>query len=253
MTAQRFDNRSQVLGDGVFRCRNAVLRVGAGIWDYAERNRDRIAAHWDNARQSNPNYFDGPIYLVESFEFVNGEFAASMLTTSFKNYIFWRSEEFPETGVWDGFGSALIRSSDGDIMIGRQRGGNVNAGLAYAPAGFIDPHDVDADGEIDIAASAAREAVEETGIEAASLIREEGFYFTRSGRQLSLGVPFYVPMTTQAFLRRAEAHIDASVNSELEAIIPVGSLRDIEGVAMPDYMKLLIEALLAGSQSNPSL
>ncbi|MBA2127362.1 NUDIX hydrolase [Hyphomicrobium methylovorum] len=227
--------------------------MGDGAWDYAARNKAEIESHWDEVRQSNPNYFDGRIFLIDGFEFANGELTASLLATNFRNYIFWRMQGFPEAGVLDGFGSALIRSLDGDIMLGRQRAGNVNAGLAYAPAGFIDAQDVDADGYIDIAASAAREAVEETGVAPESLVRGEGFYLTRSGVQLSLGVPFQVAMTTAEFLRQADAHIAASENSELEAVVALRRLSDADGVAMPAYMRLLIEALFADGRSNPPL
>ena len=127
------------------------------------------------ATQSNPRYFNGVVHLVDDVR-LDGD-SASMLRfvrTDFKSYLFWRDQGFPEAGVLDGFGSALIRSSDGHMMLGRQRAGNVNAGLAYPPAGFIDEQDVEADGSIDIAGSVAREVSEETGIDAAALVRDDG-------------------------------------------------------------------------------
>lgn len=252
MAAQPIDNLSLGNGDGVFHCRNTLMRVGFGRWNYADANSRDIAANWADLQKSNPNYFDGRIYLVDGYKFTDGEFAASLLASDFKSYIYWRAQDFPDAGVWDGFGSALIRSSDGDLMIGRQRSGNVNAGLAYAPAGFIDQQDVAGDRSIDIAASAIREAAEETGIPVTAFIRDDGFYLTRSGPQLSIGVPLRVAMTTREFLRHAEAHIGASEDSELDAILAVGGRRDVEGVAMPAYMSLLIEALFAGERSDTS-
>ena len=113
-------------------------QVGSAFWPFAEANKSAIEAHWAKVIQINPRYFNGVVHLVEDMHFDNGVLDASLLKTDFKSYLFWRDQGFPEAGVLDGFGSALIRSSDGHMMLGRQRAGNVNAGLAYPPAGFID-------------------------------------------------------------------------------------------------------------------
>jgi 8-oxo-dGTP pyrophosphatase MutT (NUDIX family) len=231
--------------DGVTKLSSCALRARSARWAFADENAEAIDAHWDEAKRSNPNYFNGVIYLVDDVAISDGALQASLLRTEFKSYLYWRTNGFPQAGVLDGFGSALIRSEDGHIMLGRQRAGNVNGGQTYAPAGFIDEQDVDAEGVIHIDQSALREVTEETGIDPGALSRDDGFYLTRSGPQLSIAVPLLARMTTVEFIRRAEQHIAASPNSELDAIVAVAGLHDIENLPTPRYMRMLLDAILA--------
>jgi len=231
--------------DQVTKISTCTLRAGRNEWRYAEINGEAIDAHWRQTKQSNPNYFNGVIYLIDDVSLVDGALEASLLKTDFKSYLYWRAQNFPDAGVLDGFGSALIRTDDGSIMLGRQRQGHVNGGLTYAPAGFIDGQDVDANGVIHIERSALREAAEETGIEPGALARGDGFYLTRSGTQLSIAVPFRAMMSSAEFVRRAEQHIAATVDSELDAVIPVANAGDIQNLAMPRYMRALLDTLFS--------
>ncbi|WP_144061373.1 NUDIX hydrolase [Hyphomicrobium denitrificans] len=231
--------------DGVTRLSSCALRVSSARWAFADENAREIDAHWVEAKRSSPNYFNGIVYLVDDVAISDRALKASLLQTDFKSYLYWRAAGFPAAGVLDGFGSALIRTQDGRIMLGRQRAGNVNGGQAYAPAGFIDGQDVDAEGVIHIDRSALREVTEETGIDPAALMKDDGFYLTRLGPQLSMAVPLRVRMTTAEFVRRAEQHIAASPNSELDAIIPIAGLHDVEDLPTPRYMRVLLEAILA--------
>ena len=231
--------------DGVRKITACFLKVESDAWPFAERNTAPIDAHWAQAKQRNPQYFNGIVHLVQDMRSEGDTLDASLVKTDFKSFLYWREQGFPEAGVLDGFGSALIRSSDGHIVLGRQRKGNVNSGLAYPPSGFIDEQDIGADGAIDIAQSVVREVAEETGIEAGLLVRDQGFYLTRSGAQLSIAVPFRVPMSTAELISFVERKIAASHDSELAAIIPIASRRDIKDLAMPRYGRLLLDALLA--------
>lgn len=231
--------------DGVTKLSSCALRVSPARWSFANENAEAIDAHWAEAKRTNPNYFNGVVYLVDDVAISDGALRASLLRTEFKSYLYWRANGFPPAGVLDGFGSALIRSEDGHIMLGRQRAGNVNGGKAYAPAGFIDGQDVDAEGLIHIERSALREVAEETGIDPGAIAKDDGFYLTRSGPQLSMAVPLRARMTTAEFVSRAEQHIRASPNSELDAIIPVAGLQDVENLPVPRYMRVLLDAIFA--------
>ena len=242
----QFERQSFITSNAVTKLSSCLLRASSARWAFADDNAKAIDAHWADAKRTHPNYFNGVVYLVDDVSLSNGVLQASLLRTDFKSYLSWRHAGFPETGVFDGFGSALIRTQDGHIMLGRQRMGNVNGGQVYAPAGFIDERDVDAERIIHIERSALREAAEETGVDPAALEKDGGFYLTRSGPQLSIGVPFRVPMAAVEFVNRARQHIAASSNSELDAIIPVATRADFENLPMPSYMRVLLDALLAG-------
>ncbi len=189
--------------------------------------------------------FHGIVYLTSGLRLSDGVIHASLVRTEFKRYLYWRMQGFPEAGVLDGFGAALIRSSDGDVMLAQQRPGNVNYGFACLPAGFIDERDVLSDGTVDIGRSVARELAEEIGEVGGLLVREKGFVVGRSNTQLSFGVPLRAPMTTAEFVRLVDQHNATCADPELQSIVPVGSLADIEDVPVLPYARQLIEALFA--------
>jgi hypothetical protein len=216
-------------------------------WPFAEKNCTAIDIYWNEVSKRNSGYFNGIIYLVSDGRFDGRRLEASFIKTDFKSYLYWRAQGFPEAGVLDGFGSALIRTSDGCIILGRQKPGNVNGGLAYPPAGFIDGQDVQLDGSIDIAKSAAREICEETGIKGNALMRSSGFYLTRSGPQLSIAVPFTVAMIAEDFVRETGWYLANAADPELDEIIAVASLGDIAHLPMPVYARLLLKELLQGT------
>jgi hypothetical protein len=231
--------------NGVKIISSCFFKVGGDVWPFAEKNAAEIDAHWQVAMTSNPSYFNGIVYLTSGVRWSDGVLHASLVRTDFKSYLYWRMHGFPEAEVLDGFGSALIRSSDGDIMLAQQRPGNVNYGFACFPSGFIDERDVLPDGTVDISLSVARELAEELGELCDLLVREEGFIVARSNAQLSCVVPFRAPMTTAEFVRLVDEHNATCADPELQSIVPVGSLRDIEGLAMLAYTRELIEALFA--------
>ncbi len=229
--------------DGVRVVSNCVLAVVGDAWPFADKFATEIEMHWIAARAASPAYFNGIVHLVNDVRLRGSELHASLIRTDFKSYLYWRSLGFPEAGVLDGFGSALIRSSDGQFMLVLQRPGNVNHGFAYLPSGFIDERDVGADGTIDIGRSIEREIEEEIGEAGACLQREGGFIITRSAAQLCFAVPFYMPITAAEFAARVEQHNATSEDPELEAVIPVGSLDEIEALKMLPYARVLLEAL----------
>ncbi|MGL4396820.1 MAG: NUDIX hydrolase [Hyphomicrobium sp.] len=221
------------------------LRAAPGGWGYAENHREAIAAHWQIAHAANPAFFNGTVHLIRELDIADGAVRAKLIATEFRNFLYWRDEGFPaEGGVFDGFGSAIITSADGAIILGRQRAGNINAGLAYLPGGFIDPRDVLANGEIDIAASIAREVVEETGLDAGSFTIDPDVIVTRAGVQVSFGVRFRAHQSAAALLAAVTAHIAKDPASELIDVLAVRTPGDLADLAMPHYARVLLPHLL---------
>lgn len=145
----------------------------------------------------------------------------------------------------DGFGSALIRSREGYVILGRQRPGNINEGLAYLPGGFIDPRDVADDQSIDIASSVARELAEETGLSADDLVAGNGFVVSQVAAHVSFAVPYTSPLGADDLAARIRAHIAADSNPELEDVVVLTSPADMEGLAMAHYARVLLSSPLA--------
>jgi ADP-ribose pyrophosphatase YjhB (NUDIX family) len=231
--------------DSVARVTGVVLRTSDRHWDYARTHAVAIDEGWLRASTDNPNFFNGVIHLIDEMEITGGLLQARLLRTDFKSYLHWREAGFPQSGVRDGFGSALILSSDGAILLGRQREGNVNGGLAYLPGGFIDARDVDAEGHIDIAASIARELAEETGLGAAGVTALPGFIVTQTGAHVSIAVTYRATETAEALKTRIEKFIAADSASELTEMVVIRCIKDLDGLAMPAYARVLLTSLLS--------
>ena len=221
------------------------LRAIDRSWAFADRNAEAIDFHWDMRQVENPNFFDGRIRLLTDYSVETDTLRGVFLETGFKEFLYWREHGEPDAGVIDAFGSALIRSSDGAIVLGRQRPGNINTGVAYLPGGFIDPHDVGVDGCIDIAASTAREVLEETGLEPQSLTQEPGFLLTFHGNQLSIAVQYASPLPATHLREKIVAHLNSDPNSELADVVMVRGKSCIQGLALAPYARVLLEQILS--------
>ena len=90
-------------------------------------------------------------------------------------------------GVWDAFGSGVVRAAGGEVLLGEQNPGNVNAGCSYPPSGFIDDRDVDQEHAINIDASVSREIYEEIGVDLAHFRRQPGYWVTLTTGNLDSG------------------------------------------------------------------
>lgn len=227
----------------VDRCR---LKAVPGIWAFAVDHRDAILAHWHRRRRDNPGFFNGTIYALCDFELKDGVFDGRLLAVDFMSFLYWKDSGYRDGAIRDCFGSALIRSADGHVLLGRQRAGNLNAGLSYLPGGFIDLRDADDSGVVGIAASVAREAAEETGLGADVLTRRPGYILTFAGPMVSIAVEFVSSLTSDDLLARVRDHISSDPGSELEDAVLVARLQDLEGLSVPLYAKALIPRVLSG-------
>jgi 8-oxo-dGTP pyrophosphatase MutT (NUDIX family) len=220
------------------------LRLAAGVWDYAQANASAIDVAWHEAVGANPQFFNGIVHLIDALSITGDTLEAQLLRTDFKSYLYWRQAGFPPAGVLDGFGSALIRSADGAILLGRQRVGNVNGGLVYLPGGFIDVRDVDGNGAIDIRSSIVRELEEETGLTPANVEMQPGCLVTEAGAHVSIAMSFHSKLDAQALKAAIEKQISADPSSELDEIVIVRAQSDLLGLAMPRYARVVVNAVL---------
>ncbi len=231
--------------DSVRRMQTLDLTVGDTPWPYAKNHREAIDAHWKLASAANANFFNGTIHVITALEMDATHVRARFMATEFKNFLYWRDEGFPaEAGVRDGFGSALIRSREGHVILGRQRPGNINEGLAYLPGGFIDARDVGANGRIDIYASVARELREETGLGDGDLTRGDGILLVEAGAHVALAIPYVSRLGSAELRARIAAFITADPDPELAEAIVVTAVEDLEGLPMPHYARVLLTSPL---------
>ncbi len=229
--------------EAVVRLKRCRLTLEPGTWEFAERHAREIDSYWERRVQKLPGMFNGAVHLMRRHAIADGVLDGAFVRAEFKSYLYWRDTGMPDAGIVDAFGSALIRSADGAIVLGVQRQG-INAGLAYPPGGFVDKADVGPDGSIDIEASIVRELVEETGLTLADVERTEGFFATFAGRLLSIGVEFRSGLATADLASVIASHIAKEAEPELARLVTVSSPVDTAGVAMPHFAALLVAKLL---------
>jgi 8-oxo-dGTP pyrophosphatase MutT (NUDIX family) len=219
-------------------------------WPFARQHAREIDAHWDERRRTHPNYFNGAIHLMLSATKAvapGGVLSARFVKTDFKSFLYWRETGYPPAGTADAFGSGIVVTSDGAVLLGRQSSGNINSGLAYPPGGFIDARDIDGSGRIDIDASIARELMEETGIDPAALTPRPGYLAVEIGPLVSIARVFQIDLTGEAVQARVAAHLAADPNPELAGVVLVWQGSDLDALGVPPFAQLEVEAVFAGA------
>lgn len=225
----------------VTRC---VFTVSDATWGYATTNERAIETHWQHQKKLNPNYFNGPIWLLQNWSVENGDtFHGTFLQAEFRAYLYWRHRNFEPAGVFDAFGSGLVKSADGAILLGEQSPGNVKAGFSYPPSGFIDGDDV-SDGRIDIDRHIAREILEETGLAVSSSCqRRSGYLITLSGAQISIAALFQSADSATHLDQYIAKTLERQRQGELAGVHWVRSKAEMAGLSVPAYVKVLMAAL----------
>ncbi len=226
--------------DRVQRVSSCELRVVEEAWAFAEAAEECIARHWQQRTAQSSQLFNGRVVLLNHHELCRETFVGRFLATEFRKFLYWRETGTPDETVFDTFGTALILSSEGHVVLGRQRAGNINEGLAYPPGGFIDPRDISADGTIDIDGSIAREIAEETGLDPQALTRLPGYLLTFTGQQISIAATYRCSWPAPDVVARIRAHITADPNPELDDVVVVAAHADLDKLAMPHYARVLL-------------
>lgn len=234
------------LPEGVRHVKRCALRVGAGRWAFAHDEAIAIDRHWGEAQQREPSYFNGSIHLLREMTLADDGLAGTLIGTDFKSFLYWRARDFPAAGVLDAFGSALIVGSDGGIVLGLQRAGNINAGRLYLPGGFIDPRDIGADGAVDLGGSVARELVEETGLVAGrDVVADDGYFLTRTGAHVSIAVRYRASEPAARLAERVRCRLADDPASELADVKAVHSTADLDRFDVPEFARCVVGYVLA--------
>jgi len=117
------------------RVPRCALALSEERWNYAERHREAIAAYWQRMTAERPKLFNGAVHVLIAHALREGTLTGTFARTDFKSFLYWR-DHGAEGPTLDGFGSSLIRSSDGCVLLGRQVEGHLNGGFAYPPSGL---------------------------------------------------------------------------------------------------------------------
>jgi 8-oxo-dGTP pyrophosphatase MutT (NUDIX family) len=228
----------------IHRVTRLDLRVRAQRWPFAQARRADIAAHFARRRIEKPKIWNGAILLGRSAEFSGECFSAEYFQTDFASFLAWRDWGFPDRDVFNGFGMAALRCSDGAFALGEMASHTSNAGRVYFPSGTPDLDDIN-DGAVDISGSIGREVAEETGLTPADYRAEAHWDCVVSGAAIAIIQLLHVDMTGEALRAKIEANLASQTQPELAAIHLVRQADDFTA-AMPRFVTAFIEAQFAG-------
>lgn len=232
------------IAQGVWTCRSVDLVRIERPWGFAAEHIDLIEAHWTAALARQPKLFNGRVLVMAEGGIAGKHLTGRLIEVDFKAFLAWRSHVHLEPATRDCFGSGIVISADGAVLLGRQSKGNMNEGLAYPPGGLIDPRDIASDGRISIAASIARELAEETGLGPAEAPAEPGVLVVAHGHKIALGVLHRSPLSAAALGERIRAHIASDPEPELADVVFVATRAEADRIATPDFVRPLLAHLL---------
>ncbi|MDP2149374.1 MAG: NUDIX hydrolase [Parvibaculum sp.] len=197
-----------------------------------------IEAHWAREQVERPFLFNGTILLHRGLRLDEGVISGISHRAPYAAILHWVKTQ-PQADVWHLFGSAVMLSSDGAMMLIRMAARTANAGKVYAPAGTLDDSDIK-DGRVDVEGCILREAMEETGYDLSQAEPERGLLAWRQGGRVAVFRRFQLDEPASVLTARIRDHIATGVEDEIEDVVVVRRPGDA-GPTMPPYMRALVE------------
>ena len=222
------------------------LVVTAEPWPFVARHRDAIARHWSRRSSENPSFWDGEVLIMRGLDPRSQCLEATFSLERFSAFLYWRDHEGLDDGL-DGFGTAIVRSAEGHVLVGRAAAGTLNEGLVYLPGGFLDIRDRAPDGTLDVAACAARELAEEIGLDVAGLTRVPGIIVARHGRHCCFAAEWRSTLPSDALLAHLRDAMARRGDQELRELTVVRTPEELERQDIIGHARYVIRNILAGT------
>ncbi|SEN23445.1 NUDIX domain-containing protein [Nonomuraea pusilla] len=211
---------------------------------------DRV---WEESVRANPSLFDGPVVACAGLEWEQPRHAViHWARTTFRTFALRR---VPGATSWlpGLFVSVVQPADDGRLLVGRMAPTTATPGRWQFPGGGVEPPG--AREALDLAAlrrNAARELLEETGVQAAP--DDLTPWLVTHGKRGSVGVLFVAPPRPGSLLRDRYAAVVASETAlgrdpELDRIAFVGSPEEAAGLGgrPVDYLEPVVTRYAAAT------
>jgi 8-oxo-dGTP pyrophosphatase MutT (NUDIX family) len=218
-------------------------------WDFAERQTGAIAAHWGRLTKDKPSLFNGRVLLLGRRVIETGRDGALKLKgvyfeTDYADFLAWSAFGHPGEPVENCFSMAALRTADGAFLLGEMAQHTFSAGQIYFPAGTPDPSDV-FDGEVDLDASARRELLEETGIEAEETIVAPGWTLVFTPQRIACMKLMTLPVPAARVKTRIEAYLARDPHAEFSRVHVIRGPRDIDEARVPIFVTAYLREAFA--------
>jgi hypothetical protein len=226
------------LSDGftLTRIEGVTARLVPFEWDWARDNGAFIAEHWARRCAARSGLFDGRVLLATSCRIEGASCSVELFETSYASFTIHKDLGWPDPNVLNAFAAIVPHGSDGAVLLGVMGAHTANAGQAYFPCGTPDLDDV-RDGEaVDLAGSAEREFVEETGM-ALPTDSPETWLLLRGRTEAAFLRPVMFRERADALREAMERHRLSEIEPELAGFVTVGSGGAIDHCSMPDFVR----------------
>jgi 8-oxo-dGTP pyrophosphatase MutT (NUDIX family) len=225
------------------------LAFAPAPWEFARDQAEAIAAHWEMRKAALPRMFNGRVLLLGRHAFETRDDGATILRgsyfeTDFRDFLAWRDFGFPGAPVCNGFSMAALRSSDGAFLLGEMAAHTSNAGSVYFAAGTPDPSDVFGD-RVDLAASARRELLEETGISADDVAIEADWTLVYAPPRIACMKIMRIAESAESVKARVDAFLAADPDAELARLHIVRRQTDLDALKCPPFVVAFLRQALA--------
>ena len=205
------------------------IRFVPGAWPMPEDLRASVSGRWAAMLEANPHLWDGRILGVSPPVIgEDGILRSEAREDAFSAFLTWREAGFPEIGLRNLFGSALLVSADGFLILGVMGDDTANAGRIYPPGGSLEPRDVLEDGRVDVARSTEIELAEETGLNAADA-RLGNLVAVLDGPRVSIGQAFHFDASADELVAKIRADLERQEHRELADVVAIRRASDVAG------------------------
>ncbi|MGW3826580.1 NUDIX hydrolase [Streptomyces sp. NPDC005071] len=207
-----------------------------------ESARDRA---WDRAVQANPNLFDGPVAACAGLEWIGPEtLVLSWVRVTYRHYALRRVPG--ATALPSLFVNVVQPTDDGGVLVVRMSPSTAAPGRWQLPGGSVEPpQDGETLDEAALGGQAARELVEEMGIDTAPDAIQ--LWAATRGANGSVGLTYLVAALPESALREGFAAAAGAERAqgrepELDEIALVRSPDELAGLHGPhsDYLEPVV-------------
>jgi 8-oxo-dGTP pyrophosphatase MutT (NUDIX family) len=208
-------------------------------WDWADRNRAAIDAHFAKAVERQPLLWNGRVLLLHRYQIEEGLFRGTYFETDFASFLAWRDFGFPDASTANCFAMAALRSGDGAYLLGRMAAHTANAGKIYFPSGTPDPSDL-RNGVVDLERSVLRELAEETGLEFGDVTLGQRWHVVIDGTRIAMMRPSVSRSLAEQLKNQIRVYLQLQRNPEFTDIVVVRSSSDVTA-EMPGFVRAYLE------------
>jgi 8-oxo-dGTP pyrophosphatase MutT (NUDIX family) len=217
------------------------ITVAPWQWDFAVQRRVEIDAHFAARKERQPALWNGRVLLLRDYRIESSMLSGSSFETDFASFVAWRDWNFPDPDVFNVFAMAAVRGADGGYLLGEMGEHTASAGFLYFPCGTPDPKDV-ADGLLDLGGSAARELLEETGIDIITLSPRPGWSLVRERNFIALIKSFTAAEKAEHLRARVMRYLASGAHPELSDIHIVRDPGDLTA-EIPAFVIAFLESV----------